>query len=401
MIKSEQKSIIPILSVLALIQFAHILDYIIIMPLGDTLMQTFFLNPGQFSAVLSAYSIASFLVGISATLFIDLFNKKKLLLIVFSGFVLSTFFCALVNTYHELLAARLFTGLFGGTLSALVFSLVGDLIPYAKRGRSMGVVMSAFSFASVVGIPLSMYLVEKFRWNAPFFFLGCFSLLIMASIFFVIPSSPSVSRENGLNPLSGLSNLFRHRNQQLALSFMLLLVLGQFTVITFMIPYLQRNVGFDAAAVSLVYAIGGSLTLFSNPFAGRLADKYGRKRVFTFYALTSFIPFFVITHLPPVPVYLGLMCTGAFFVFVGGRFVPAQTIMTSVVRPENRGSFMSLTSSVQSLGLALSALISGWIVQEGEDGLFQHYNVVGYAAMGFTILALLTLPKLKESELDA
>jgi predicted MFS family arabinose efflux permease len=400
--QEKQHNPIPlavILGLLAFIQFVHILDFIIIMPLGDTLMKTFDLSPGQFSVVVSAYSASSFIIGLGAAFFIDSFNKKKFLLVAFLGFTAGTVFCAFAESYWMLVFARIFTGLFGGSLSALSFAIVGELTPYEKRGRAMGVVMSAFSFASVAGIPLSLYLVAQYGWNAPFFFLGGLCAIIILMIIFILPSMPVKTIDGQIaDPLSGIKNVLAHGNQQLALLFMLLLVLGQFTVITFIVPYLERNVGFDKASVSLVYAIGGSITLVSNPIVGRLADRFGRKRLFTVYALLSILPFVFITHLPPVEIWVALIGTGAFFMFVSGRFVPAQTIMTSMVLPENRGSFMSLTSSVQSLGLVLAATISGLVMQEGADGKFIHYNWVGYIAVGLTFVALFLLPKLKESE---
>lgn len=144
-----------LLFILAAIQFTNIVDFMIMMPLGPQLMRLFDISPRQFSLLVSAYTFSAGIFGFLAAFQIDKFDRKTALLFVYSGFLLGTFACALAPGYEWLIAARVFTGAFGGVLGALVLSVVGDTIPMERRATAMGLVTAAFSVASVFGVPLA------------------------------------------------------------------------------------------------------------------------------------------------------------------------------------------------------------------------------------------------------
>src|SRR5688572_32420248 len=109
-----------ILVLLAAVNFTHILDFMIMMPLGNYLMPFFHITPRQFSFLVGAYPIAAFLSGFSAAFFVDRFDRKNVLIFAFVGFLVGTLACGLAPTYGLLLAARILTGLFGGLIGAQV-----------------------------------------------------------------------------------------------------------------------------------------------------------------------------------------------------------------------------------------------------------------------------------------
>jgi predicted MFS family arabinose efflux permease len=169
----------------------------------------------------------------------------------------------------------------------------------------------------------------------------------------------------------------------------MLMMLGHFTIIPFIAPYMIRNVGFSEIDVSYIYFVGGSSTFFILPLFGKLADKYGHRKIYVIMGTASIIPLLLITNLPTVPIFIALTVTTLFFIVASGRSVPATTLVTSVVKPENRAGFMSLRSSANELALALASIISGAIVIEDEiTGTLLHYNWVGYVAVFMTILSI-------------
>lgn len=385
---------------LAALQFTHIMDFMIMMPLGEQLMRLFHIGPKEFSIIVSAYSFSSGIFSFLASFFIDKFDRKKVLLFMYLGFTLGTFACALAPNYEMLVLARILTGMFGGTMGALSLAIVGDLIPIERRASSMGIVMSSFSLASIAGVPFGLFLANMYSWHAPFIFIGVLGIILFFVAKMNIPSvkdhlAPDAVRTS---PLIVITGLLTDRNQQTSLLFMILLVLGQFAIIPFITPYMIHNVGFTPNQIPFIYLVGGSLTFFSAPLIGKLADKHGRKRVFTIAAVLSIIPLYLITNLPPIPITLALVVSGLFFILISGRMIPAQALMTSIVKPENRGSFMSLNSSVQQLGLGIASFIAGNIVYTDALGKIQNYQYVGYIGIALTFVALSLSMKIKLSE---
>ena len=156
------------------------------------------------------------------------------------------------------------------------------------------------------------------------------------------------------------------------------------------------NVGFEEAELSYIYLFGGLATVFTSQWAGRLADRHGKKRVFASSAVLSLLPILAITNLPPVPHYVALIVTTFFFILFGARFVPAMALITSTVEPKLRGSFMSINSSVQQLSAGLASFGAGLIVQESATGSLLHFGWVGLVACAITLAAVWVVPHLKQ-----
>lgn len=386
-----------LLFILAVVQFTHILDFMIIMPLGSQFMRIFDISPRQFSLIVSAYAGSAFVMGLFSAMFIDRFDRKQALLYTYIGFTVGTLACAIAPSYPVFLAARSITGAFGGILGALVLSIIGDTVPLKRRASAMGMVMTAFSVASVIGVPAGIFLAAEFSWRAPFLAVGAIAAGLTFCIFFFMPAlrkhleSGQVQR----HPLRVMAAIFSDANQRRALFFTVILMLGHFTIIPFIAPYMQLNIGFSDYQVTYIYFIGGMLTVFLLPFFGRLADRHGHAKVFSISSLFALASIFAITNLPAVPMALALCATSSFFVVASGRNVPAMTMVTSVVRPESRGSFMSVRSSVQEMALALSSFLAGLIITENGDGSLGNYPYVGYIAIFMSLVAVALAWRLK------
>lgn len=395
-----QKTERILLITLASINFINIMDFMIMMPLGPQLMRYFDITPQQFTILVSAYTFSAGISGFFAAFIIDRFDRKSFLRFLFVGFLIGTLACGLAPTYATLLSARIFTGIFGGILGAIILSIVGDVIPFERRGQAMGTIISAFSVASALGVPFGVFLASMFSWHAPFIMLA---LLGVPVIYFIWKYVPSItahihSKEARPNPIAILKAITSNPNQRKAITLMLVMMFGHFSIIPLMNPYMVSNVGFEEYQLTYIYAIGGVLTVFSSPLIGRWADKYGKRKVFTIFIILCTIPIFFITHLPHVPIWIALVATATFFVFSGGRFIPAQAMVTETVKPETRGSFMSISSSLQQLCTGMAAYLAGTIVTKQPNGELLHYNWVGYISIGATLLCLLLVQRIRTSD---
>lgn len=385
---SKQEKIL--LGILATIQFSSIVDFMIMMPLGPQLMRIFSINPHQFGLLVSSYTFCAGISGFLASFFVDKFDRKLNLLFFYVGFSLGTLACALSPNYELLLFARGLTGIFGGVLSSLVLSIVSDAISYERRGSAMGIIMTSFSMASILGVPFSLFLANQFTWHAPFIFLGVVSCFLCVVIWLYIPNMRThLTEKTEKEPLyRALTKILHNQNQRRALIFMSSVMFGHFAIIPFVSPALVANAGMTEAQLPLTYMAGGLCTIFTSPFVGRLADRFGKHKIFLWGALITIIPYWLITHMGATPLWLALAISAFFFVSSSGRMIPATALVSGTSLPQNRGSFMSIVSCVQQLAAAISSYAAGLIVTTGPEGHLERYNYVGYVAVVFTFVAI-------------
>ncbi len=389
-----KKSIL--LYMLATMNFTHLVDFMIMMPLGDQLMKIFGITPQQFTVIVSAYTFSAGVSGFFSAFLIDRFDRKKALLTTYVGFTLGTLSVVLANSYEMLVLARILTGFFGGVIGALVLSIVSDLYTFKERGKAMGIVMAAFAMASVLGVPIGLYLASHFEWHTPFLFLGSLGLLISIAAFFIMPTMKGhIGESSAVNPLQVLKNIFSDTNQVLALFMGFVLIMGQFMIVPFFAPYMISNVGFTSDNIALLYMFGGGAVMFTGPWAGRLTDRFGANKVFTIALISSAIPILIFTNLPHVALYIALIVTTLFFVLANARMVPMQTMTTAAVSPQTRGSFMSVKSSFQQLSAGTASLVSGFIVVQAESGELLNFSYVGIISVAISLTSLIIAPKLK------
>lgn len=382
---------------LAAINFTHILDFMIIMPLGPQLMRLFDISPREFGLLVSSYTFSAGISSFMGAFFLDKYDRRTMLLWVFVGFLLGTLACAVAPNYAILLSSRIVAGLFGGLTSALVLAVVGDAIPDKRRGRAMGLVMAAFSVASVFGVPFGLFIASLSSWHAPFVFLAFLSLVILWMIARFVPSMKGhiSSAQVKPTPMQVVRRVTGNANQMRAISLTIMMMLGQFAIIPFLSPFMVANVGFSELQLTYIYIAGGAFTVFTSPWVGRLTDRYGKSRVFTVFMSLNVIPIAVITHLGNTPVYYVLLVSTLFFVTSNGRMVPAAALITGTAKPENRGSFLSFNSAVQQLSSGVASFIGGMILAEGVDGTLLHFNWIGYGAIAISLLCIPLMRRIK------
>jgi predicted MFS family arabinose efflux permease len=384
-----QKKEIIILSVLAAINFTNIMDFMVMMPLGPQLKRVFSMNPQQWSFMVSSYTFAAFFSGIVSIFFIDRIERKRFLLFSYAGLIVGTTFCALATSYNSLIFARIIAGVFGGVLSSIILAMVGDLVALQHRAKGMGIVMMGFSGAAALGVPLGIYFGAKYDWTMPFVALSIFSTLLWFLCYWIVPAMPKDASIPVTTVFSKVKRVFGDTNKNMSLLFFSLLVFGQFLVIPFLSPFLVSNIGFKEVELINIYLFGGLFTIITSPLIGKYADQFGRSKLFIILAVLSTIPTFFITQLEiqnmPYIIFLSIL----FFVFIGGRTIPAMSIVLSTAEPDIRGTFMSIRSSFQQFVSGIAAYMSGLIISENVQGQYVHYDWIGYISI---TCCLLTIP---------
>lgn len=378
--------------------FTNLMDFVIMMPLGPQLMRAFSIGPYEFGILVSSYTFAASLTGLLGIVLLDRFDRKKSLLFIYSGFLLGTLLCALAPTVIMLGVGRVVAGMFGGMMSAVILSMIGDAVPPERRGRAMGVIMASFSAATIAGVPAGLYLAGKFNWKAPFFLLSGMGIFLLALGFFALPSFRAHLDQDFGHAGRRFVSIILKPDHIRAYAMILFLIISGFSVVPYIAPYLVSNTGFPEKSLALMYFIGGACTILSSRMIGKAADKYGKYPVFRWITLLATIPILAITNLPSAHIVVVLGVTTLFMIFVSGRFVPGMALITTAAEARDRGAYMSMITSVQNLGSGLASFVSGIILTKQASGRLLHYDWIGVISTAAAMIAILLAERIRPAQ---
>ncbi len=389
-----------LLLTLASIQFTSVLDFMIMMPLGPQLTQLFGISAGQFGFLVSAYTFSAGLSGLLAATYIDQFGRKRMMLTLYPLFGLAALACSFAPSFEWLLTARVASGFFGGVLMALSQTIVAEVIPFERRGRAMGVVMTSFSVATVAGVPLALFLASHFNWHAPFLAIALLVSLVILGAAKTLPSlkehlTAHASENAALSMLANLRAVLVDPNHLRAYAMSASMVFAGFAVIPYITLYLQFNAGFSAEQIPYVYLSGGICTLVSARFIGHWSDRAGKAFAFRRLALMMPLPLLGMTLAAGLPMAGILVVSSLLFVVMSGRMIPGMALIGASADPQRRGSFMTLNSAVQSLAMGLAALVGGQILGRDAEGHLTHYWVAALIGGGASMLSFVLASKLR------
>lgn len=386
--------------VLVAIHFTHMVDFVIIMPLGKRLMDDFQITAPQFAWIISSYLLAAGFASLLATLVMDRFDRKSVLLTMYAGFGISTLLCGLAPNYEWMLIARTLAGVFGGLAAVAIMAVIGDVFPPEKRGRATGAITAAFGVASSVGLPAGLLLAEWFGRGAPFIALAVFSAVVWVIASFRLPQVRAHLAHARRSPLKEFAAVAKEGNHQRAFVFSFFMVLGTFTVASFLAPYLMGLNGWSEGDLSWIYMISGFLTLIAMSLVGRLADRTGRLALFRILAGAALILGLVLTNLPATPLWVAAIALSAFMVFASGRMVPAQAMLLGAAEPRMRGAFMSLNTAVQHLATGIAPVLAGALIVKGDDGKITGFPLVGLVAAAAALISMALAGRLRMASIQ-
>lgn len=378
---------------LAAVQFTHVLDFMIMLPLGPQLMRAFNLTPAQFTHLVAAYGLAAALSGFAGGFFLDRIDRKRALVFVYAGFGLATLACALAPTHSALLAARLIAGAFGGISGSLVTAMIGDIIPPTRRGRAMSYVMSAFPLASVLGVPLGLTLAGWYDWHAPFYLLAGCSAFILALALFALPNIRTAIKNH--QPIRQMRDIVTSGIHLRAFAVTCFLVMAGGCIIPFLAPSFVINYGLAESDLPKLYAIGGIAAFISATIVGRLSDRLDRLHLLAGITFFAAVVVLILTNLETATFPVAAALMASFMVTISSRFAPAMAMVTDAVSARYRGGFMSVNSALQQASGGLANLLAGVFITTGAGGRLVGFPALGIASVAFFGLTLFCAARLK------
>jgi predicted MFS family arabinose efflux permease len=387
-----------VIAVLAFLQFTIVLDFMIISPLGALLMRDLKVPAASFGLVVAVYAYSACISGILAAGFADRFDRKRLLLFFYAGFVLGTLLCGLAPDYRLLLMARMITGFFGGVIGSISFAIIADLFPLQVRGRVMGFVQTAFAASQVAGIPLGLILSNRWGWHAPFLMIVGISALVgvvIATKLRPIDAHLALQREG--NPLLHLARTVARPDYVQAFLCTTLLVTGGFMLMPFGSAFTVHNLGIPLEQLPKIYSVTGLFTVVSGPLLGRVSDRLGKYALFCAGSVLTMAMVLIYTHLGITPLATVITINVLLYIGVTSRIISASALMSAVPEPANRGAFMSVNASVQQLSGGLASTAAGLIVSQDAGGRLQHYAILGYVVIVAMVLAMTMLYRINRA----
>ncbi len=386
---TPMRQAVLVLVILALVQFTSIVDFMVVMPLGPKIMRVLGLNTNQFSLIVASYSITAGLAGLLASTIMDRFGRKTAYMSLFAGFLLGTLACGLTKHYVTLLAARAFTGAFGGILGGLGLTIIADVFPEQQRGRATGVLMSAFALGPALGVPIGLKLGEAYGWYTPFRVLAALGLIVFVIGLLVMPPLRGhLHRTVHAHPLVQILETFRKRGNLIAFALTAIVMFGAFSVIPYISLSLVANVGVPEKRLLIVFLAAGLMTFFGAPAVGALADRFGKLRIFRMFAVISACLILVITNLPVVPLAAAAAVVGMLMVSNTGRMAASMSMITASVPSRFRGGLMSANSAVQHVSAGLGAYAGGLILHQEKNGPLHNFGIVGLMSVASALISL-------------
>lgn len=388
---------IRLIIVLALVQLTNMLDFMIISPLGAHLNRVMGINSSRFGFVVSAYAFTAALSGLFTALFADKYDRRKLLIFFYTGFITGTFLCGFANTYVALLLSRIITGAFGGVIASVIFTIITDMFDFQVRGRVISFVQISFSASQAIGIPFALFLTNRFDWHLPFLSIAIFSSLLLFLIFIWIrPMKPAANFKGG--NYKRLLGIIAEKNYWKAYACTGLLVIGGFLIMPYVSIFLVHNVSIPENRLSIIYMIAGISTIITAPLVGKLSDKFGKYTIFIIGSAILIIMLLIYTSLIHSTLWIVILIFSILYISVSSRMISGMALITKVPRHADRGSFMSISSSVQQLAGGLAAAAGGLIVYQNDAGRLINYSILGVITVTLVILSLFLMKRILDQD---
>jgi predicted MFS family arabinose efflux permease len=370
---------IAVVSLLALTQFSVVLDFMVMSPLGDILMKSMKMTPSQFGIVVSSYALSAGFSGFLTASFADKFDRKKLLLFFYTGFIIGTLLCGISDSYEFLVFSRIITGIFGGVISSISLAIVADVFDFNQRGRVMGFIQMGFGISQILGIPISLFLANQWDWQAPFYLIVGLSMAIFGAVYFILkPVTAHLSLQRA-NPLRHMWNTIKNKQYRIGFIATAFMSLGGYLMMPWGSAFAVNNVGISADELPLMFMIVGLITFAAMPLIGFISDRINKFTIFTGASVLMVFSALIYSQLQQTSLFILIVVNGFMMMGIMARMIPSQALTASLPEMQDRGAFMSINSSLQQMAGGIAAMVGGMIVlQKSETSPLERFDLLGY-----------------------
>ncbi len=379
---------IQLLICIAGLLFTIVLDFMLLPAISAMVMPALDLSTSEFGYVVSAYSISAGASALSFSTFADRFERKKLLLFIYTGFLVGILSSALAQGFWMLIVARVFTGIFGGVIAAICYAIVSEIFSLQQRGRAMGLLHVAFALCQVLGLPAAIFLASRYQWQVAYYIILSAGLLFLVlSLFIMKPITGHLKEQNKV--LAKLKDIVTTPSYWFVFANNSTIVIADVLFMTFVSVFYIKNQLISEDQLAIVFGASGIATILLSPLIGELADKTSHFKVFTAGTGIAAIMVITISQLQEAGIIWVVVCNTLLFTGMAGRMICSGALGLEIPKSTDRGSFMTFDSALQLICAGLAATASGWIVFQDEDGKMVNYPILAIlvvALFGLTII---------------
>jgi DHA1 family purine base/nucleoside efflux pump-like MFS transporter len=348
---------------LFLLLFLGLADNQMIAALLPSLVKSFGISLSTAGLLVVVYSLAAAVAAFLSGTLSDHYGRRRFLLAGVAFFAVASIAAAESRTLNELMLARALTGLAAGTLSTCSITFAADWFAYNVRGRAIGLISSAYFAAPILGVPIAAQIADRFGWRRAFlFFAGLAVVATLATL--RLPRerlNPQPSTEKLRTAVEAFRSFLARRDTAAALVIAFLVSGGLVGFLTYIGAWLNSRFGLPTRTIGWVFMLGGIVAVGSAPLGGILSDRWGKRAIsivsnILLAAAVAFVPF--------LPWGWGLLGVFA-LASLGAAFRqgPLTALMTEMVPPAQRGSFIALRNISSQLGIGATAYLGGVLFQ--------------------------------------
>jgi predicted MFS family arabinose efflux permease len=313
----------------------------------------------------------------------DRFGRRAVILGSLTLFTLFTAATASAAGIRGFVAWRVATGIGASGVVPISLTLIGDVVPFEKRGRALGWLFGAIAGGTAAGATVGALMEPVIGWQGLFLAIAALAaaLEIAAVALGAIPRLPgrAVSRLSAI--IRGYGSLLSLRRGRRTYVYVLINAVVQSGVYTWLGLYLRQRFGLGEVGIGLALLGYGIPGLVFGPTIGRLADRHGRSRIIPFgVALTA-----VCALLLAAP--LSLLVVQVAIVTLSLGYDLTQPLLAGIVTdlPGNRGQATGLMAFTLFTGFGLGSLLFQVALTWGFTAALSAFGGAALVAAGVAV----------------
>jgi len=286
--------------------------------------------------------------------------RKVLLLALTVAFTIGQAACAMAPDFTAMLLLRIATAVAHGCYFGVAMVVAVGLVREDKRGLAVAVILSGLTVSNVIGVPAGTAIGNLWGWRATFWVMGALGVVAIVAMLVLLPRTAGATARP-----AGLAREVRVLGRQqvwTSLILMLMLMIGQFGLFTYITPTLLEVTGLDESLIPWVLLLNGAGATVGVLVGGRLADWKLMPSLIALLFLQAVVLAVIYAVSPyPVPMIVAIAVWGGLNFAIGA---PIQTrILAWTADASNLAS--SLIPSGFNVGIALAASLGAAMLNAG------------------------------------